>query len=201
MSQLIPTWAKQLAELNPQYLRYLQTLLPKQLQSSDILVQHDLLVKGLASIDNKMPLIFTIDALDECPTEDPDALYRILRELFLCSELPCSVCFLFTFRPDKSITSLFSDLPALSLSIDNIDGTSTDIHTFVKYQLVGTDLEYMIDDVAKASQTLFQCAAVLCRELKSKRGPKLSSVRRDLLRKVRDTPDLALLPRHSEDTL
>ena len=192
MSQLIPTWAKQLAELNPQYLRYLQTLLPKQLQSSDILVQHDLLVKGLASIDNKMPLIFTIDALDECPTEDADALFRMLRELFLCSELPCSVRFLFIFRPDKSITSLFSDLPALSLSIDNIDGTSTDIHTFVKYQLVGTDLEYMIDDVAKASQTLFQCAAVLCRELKSKRGPKLSSVRRDLLRKVRDTPGLPL---------
>ena len=192
LSQLIPTWVKQLAESNPQYLCYLHTLLPKQLQNLDIFAQHDLMVKGLASIDHRMPLIFTIDALDECPAEDADALFSILRELLSSLELPCSVRFLFTFRPDKSITSLFSDLPALSLSIDNIDGTSIDIHTFVKHQLGRTDLEYMIDDVAEASQTLFQCAAVLCRELKIVRGPKLMSVRHDLLQKVRKAPGLPL---------
>jgi hypothetical protein len=188
LSQLIPTWAKQLAESNPQYLRYLHTLLPKQLQSSDILAQRDLVIKGLASIDDEVPLIFTIDALDECPAEDADALFSMLRVLLSSSELPRFVRFLFTFRPDKSITSPFSDLPILSRSIDDIDGTATDIHTFVTDQLDRTDLEYMIDDVAKASQTLFQCAAVLCRELKSARGPKLMSVRRDLLRKVREAP-------------
>ena len=184
LSQLIPTWAKKLAESNAQYLSYLHTL-PEELESLDVL---DLVVKGLASIDNMMPLIFAIDALDECPADEADALFRILRELLLSSELPPSVRFLFTFRPEKSITSLFSDLPTLSVSIDNIDGTSTDIHTFVKHQLVRTDLEYMIDDVAKASQTLFQCAAVLCSELKNARGPRLTSVRRDLLRKVREAP-------------
>jgi hypothetical protein len=54
----------------------LLSLLPKQLQSSDILAQHDLVVKGLASIDDKTPPIYTIDALDECPAsaEDADAL-------------------------------------------------------------------------------------------------------------------------------
>jgi hypothetical protein len=76
----------------------------------------------------------------------------------------------------------------LSLSIDNFDGTVTDIHAFVTDKLVGTDLKYMIDDVAKASQTLFQCAAVLCRELKSAQGPKLTLARRDLLRRVRERP-------------
>ena len=190
--QLIPTWTKQLAESNVQYLRYLHTLSPKQLQSLDILTQLDLMVEGLASIDDKMPIIFTIDALDECPSEDANALFGILRKLLLSLELPCSVRFLFAFRLGKSITSPFGDLPALSFSIDNINGTSTDIHTFVKDQLDGTDLKYMIDDVTRASQTLFQCAAVLCHELKSEKGPKLTSVRCDLLRKVRDAPGLPL---------
>ena len=188
LSQLIPTWAKQLAELNPQYLSYLHDLPLKRLQSLDILGQIDLVVNGLARIDDKMPLIFTIDALDECPAEDKDALFNILQKLLSNAELPDSVRFLFTFRPDKSITSSFGDLPSLSISIDDIEDTSTDIHTFVKDQLIRTDLKYMIDDVAKASQTLFQCAAVLCLELKRKQGPKLAFVRRDLLRKVRDTP-------------
>ena len=191
-SQLIPTWAKQLAESNPQYLNYLHTLSFKDLRSLDIVAQHNLMVNGLASIDHKMPLVFTIDALDECPAEDADALFSILRRLLLSSKLRSSVRFLFTFRPDKSIISRFSDLPALSLSIDNIDGTSADIHAYVKDQLFGTGLEYMIEDVAKASQTLFQCAAVLCRELKNSRRPNLSSTQRDLLRKVREAPGLPL---------
>ena len=184
LSQLIPTWAKKLAESNAQYLRYLDTL-PEQLEGLDML---DLVVKGLASIDVMIPLIFIIDALDECPAEEAGDLFSMLRELLSNSELPCSVRFLFTFRPDTSITSPFSDLPTFSLSMDNIDDTSSDIHTFVKHQLVRTEFEYMIDDVAESSQTLFQCAAILCRELKSKRGPKLMSVRRNLLREVREAP-------------
>ncbi|KAF8239126.1 hypothetical protein L208DRAFT_1054985, partial [Tricholoma matsutake] len=184
LSQLIPTWAKQLTESNPQYLCYLHTLLPKQLQNLDMLAQHDLVIKGLASIDDKVPLIFTIDALDECPA-DADTLFTILQELLSSSELPHFVCFLFTVHLDQSITRPFSNLPALNLSIDNIDGTTTDIHTFVTHQLDGTDLQYMIDDVAKVSQTLFQCAAVLCCELKSAQGLKLMS-------RVREGPGLPL---------
>jgi hypothetical protein len=186
-SQLIPTWAKQLAELNPQYLHYLHDLPPRQRESSDIRSQLDLVDKGLASINNTVPLIFTIDALDECPAEDADTLLRALHDLLSNSALPHFVRFLFTFRPDKSITSPFSGLPALHLSIDDVDDTAKDIHTFVVDQL-GPDLQGMIDDVANASQTLFQCAAVLCRELKSARGPKLSSERRDFLQRVREAP-------------
>ena len=186
-SQLIPTWAKQLAEMNPQYLDYLRNLHPRQRESSDIVSQRDLVDKGLAIINNTVPLIFTIDALDECPAEDADALLRILRDLLSSSELPHFVRFLFTFRPEKSITSPFGGLPALHLSIDNVDETAKDIHTFVADQL-GPDLQGMVDDVANASQTLFQCAAVLCRELKSARGPKLSSERRVFLQRVREAP-------------
>ena len=187
-SQLIPTWAKQLAEMNPQYLRYLHTLPRRQRESSDILSQLDLVVKGLASIDTTAPLIFTIDALDECPAENADTLLRILHDLLSSSELPHFVRFLFTFRPDKSITSPFHGLPALHRSIDNVDETAKDIHTFVADQLRADDLQVMVDDVASASQTLFQCAAVLCRELKSARGPKLSSERRVFLQRVREAP-------------
>jgi NACHT domain len=94
LSQLIPTWVKQLAEANSQFLRYLHDLHPKELQSLDILDQRDLVVKGLANLDDKMPLIFIIDALDECPKEDADALLRTLRELLLSSEPPlCPLSF------------------------------------------------------------------------------------------------------------
>ena len=157
-SQLIPTWAKQLAEMNPQYLDYLRNLHPRQRESSDILSQLDLVVKGLASIDATAPLIFTIDALDECPAENADTLLRILHDLLSSSELPHFVRFLFTFRPEKRNTSTFDGLPAFHLSIDDVDDTANDILTFVADQL-RADLQGMIEDVANASQTLFQCAA------------------------------------------
>lgn len=96
-----------------------------------------------------MPLIYTIDALDdsECPAsaEDADALSVYRGDCSRVQNFLVSI-----FRLDKGIISPFSNLPASSLS-------STDIHTFVKLQLVGIDFEY-IDNVAKASQTLFQCA-------------------------------------------
>ncbi|KAF8345279.1 hypothetical protein F5887DRAFT_1159030 [Amanita rubescens] len=48
----------------------------------------DLVIKGLASIDGKVPVMFTIDALDECPAEEARILFRILRELLSSTELP-----------------------------------------------------------------------------------------------------------------
>ena len=46
--------------------------------------------------------------------------FSILRELFSSSELPRSVCLLFTFRLDKGIVSSFSNLPASSLSTTDL---------------------------------------------------------------------------------
>ena len=81
-SQLIPTWAKQLAQMNPRYLEYLQRLPSHQLESSDILDQQDgLLIGGLdSSINIGKPHIFIVDALDECPEGegDPPRLSKVL---------------------------------------------------------------------------------------------------------------------------
>ncbi|KAJ7789990.1 hypothetical protein B0H13DRAFT_2521561 [Mycena leptocephala] len=165
-SQLIPSWAKHLAQLNPQYLLYLHSLHTQQLESSDIVDQRDaLLTGGLASgIDDGRPLIFTIDALDECPKGEATQLFRILQELLSERNLPPFVRFLFTYRSDEGILQTFAGLPTHHIPIDNEEGTVEDIHKFVHAQLYrNTDVADMVDDVAKAAQTLFECAAALCR--------------------------------------
>ncbi|KAF8347228.1 hypothetical protein F5887DRAFT_1157821, partial [Amanita rubescens] len=60
-------------------------LLGEQLAESN---PHDLVIKGLASIDGKVPVMFTIDALDECPAEEARILFRILRGLLSSTEHP-----------------------------------------------------------------------------------------------------------------
>ncbi|KAJ7468904.1 hypothetical protein B0H11DRAFT_2045246 [Mycena galericulata] len=194
-SQLIATWAKHLAQSNTQYLRYLHTLLPAELESSDILDQQDhLLIRGLASgIDDGRPLIFTIDALDECPKGEANVVFRALRELLSRPDLPPFVRFVFTYRSDEDIRSMFSDLPtpAMSIPIDDEDSTREDIRKFIATQLDKPDVMDMIDDVAEAAQTLFECAAVLCRELTARR-PRSISARRDFVRGLKESPGMLL---------
>ncbi|KAJ7868391.1 WD40 repeat-like protein, partial [Mycena olivaceomarginata] len=196
LSQLIPTWAKHIAELNQQYLLYLQTLPSRQLESSDILEQHDdLLVGGLASgIDCGKPLIFTIDALDECSESEAPQLFQVLHRLLSCPNLPPFVRFLFTYRPDGQILRKFEGLAALRIPIDNEEGTAEDIRKFVQDQLhhnPDPDVAGMVDDVAKAAQTLFECAAALCRELNARR-PILTSKRKAFIRTLREGPVMSL---------
>ncbi|KAJ7436685.1 hypothetical protein B0H11DRAFT_2256016 [Mycena galericulata] len=194
-SQLIATWAKHLAQSNTQYLRYLHTLLPAELESSDILDQQDhLLIRGLASgIDDGRPLIFTIDTLDECPKGEANVVFRALRELLSRPDLPPFVRFVFTYRSDEDIRSMFSDLPtpAMSIPIDDEDSTREDIRKFIATQLDKPDVMDMIDDVAEAAQTLFECAAVLCRELTARR-PRSISARRDFVRGLKESPGMLL---------
>ncbi|KAJ7439533.1 hypothetical protein B0H11DRAFT_1883930 [Mycena galericulata] len=194
-SQLIPTWAKHLAQSNTQYLRYLHTLLPQQLESLDILDQQDpLLIGGLTSgIDDGRPLIFTIDALDECPTGEANTLFRALRQLLSRPDLPPFVRFVFTYRSDEDIRSTFDNLPApaMSIPIDDEDSTKEDIRKFITAQLDKPDVADMVDDVAEAAQTLFQCAAVLCRELTARR-PRSMSARRDFVRGLKEAPGILL---------
>ncbi|KAJ7936652.1 hypothetical protein B0H13DRAFT_1946364 [Mycena leptocephala] len=193
-SQPIPTWAKHMAELNPQYLLYLKTLLSRQLESSDILEQHDdLLVGGLASgIDCGKPLIFTIDALDECPNNEATQLFQVLRGLLSGPNLPPFVRFLFTYRSDKEILRTFEGLSTLKIPIDNKEGTAEDIRKFVHIQLHhNPDVADMVDDVAKAAQT-FECAAALCRELTATWRPASTAKRRDFIRKLREGSVMSL---------
>jgi hypothetical protein len=193
--QLIPTWAKHIAEFNPQYLLYLQTLPSHQLESSDILEQQDhLLVGGLASgIDCGKPLIFTIDALDECPKGEATRLFQVLRELLSGPNLPPFVRFLFTYRSDKEIFRTFEGLSTLKIPMNNEEGTAEDIREFVHVQLHhNPDVADMVDDVAKAAQTLFECAAALCRELTATRRPASTSKRKDFVRRLREGPVMSL---------
>ncbi|KAJ6534852.1 WD40-repeat-containing domain protein, partial [Mycena capillaripes] len=196
-SQLIPTWAKHLAELNSEYLDYLKTLPSRQLESSDIQDQHDnLLVGGLASLNgigHEKPLIFTIDALDECPKGEATRLFRVLRKLLSGPNLPPMIRFLFTYRSDMEILRTFEGLSTLKIPIDNEEGTAEDIRKFVHVQLDDNpDVANMVDDVARAAQTLFECAAALCRELTTTRRPTSTSKRKVFIRRLREGPVMSL---------
>jgi hypothetical protein len=92
----------------------------------------------------------------------------------LAPSLPAFVRFLFTYRPDDDILLTFEGLPAVDISIDN------------------PKVAHMVDDVAKAARTLFECAAVLCRELTTVRSPVLASARTDFVQRLREGPVLAL---------
>ncbi|KAF8193560.1 WD40-repeat-containing domain protein, partial [Mycena galopus ATCC 62051] len=194
-SQLIPTWAKDLAELNSRYRRYLEGLRVGDLESTDLAHQRNVLfLEGLTSgfrgitggIQSKKPVIFIIDALDECPQSEVHQLFLFLEELVCEPTLPSFVRFLFTYRPDGMILDRFKDVPGiLNINIDYQDDTVEDIRKFVNHQLCKTQVKDMADDVAKAAQKLFECAAVLCRELTAP-GPLMSSTRAQIIQRLKE---------------
>jgi hypothetical protein len=184
-----------MADLNPQYLRYLETLPSHLLESSDILDQHDhLLVAGLAhAIYCGKPLIFAIDALDECPTSEAAQLFQVLHKVLSGLNLPSFVRFFFTYRSDEEILQTFEGLSSLKIPLDSEEGTVEDIRKFVYARLHHNHhFADMVDDVTKAAQTLFECAAALCRELTTTRRPKSTSKRREFVRRLREGPVLSL---------
>ncbi|KAJ7797423.1 hypothetical protein B0H14DRAFT_57688, partial [Mycena olivaceomarginata] len=167
-SQTIPTWAKELAELHPSYQAYLHGLRLSDLQSMDLVHQRDvLLLKGLASLTNcRKPVVFIIDALDECPKDEMQDFFCILEELVCESTLPVFARFLFTYRSHGEILDTFKNAPnILHINIDDENGTLEDIYKFVTKKLHKTKVQNMAGDVAKAAQKVFECAAVLCRQL------------------------------------
>ena len=194
LSQLIPTWAMQLAESNSQYRTYLGGLPRLSLESSDIVEQRDnLFIRGLAGLSTGMPIIFAIDALDECPKGEANSLLRLLHDLLSRPDLPPFIRFFFTYRPDGDILSKFEKIPARSISINDEEGTAEDIRTFIHHELDDNpEVAHMVDDVAKAAQTLFECAAVLCRELTTTRRPSSTSARDAFVRRMREGPVMSL---------
>ncbi|KAG6913344.1 hypothetical protein DXG01_007553, partial [Tephrocybe rancida] len=190
--QLFPTWAKYLAERSPKYLEYLHSLSSSQLETSDIVDQQDsLLSKGLASLEHGQPVVFIIDALDECPHEQQAQLLDLLCELLLLPGLPPFARFFFTYRTDQAIAQKFNGFSALDLGIDNEEATVDDICIFVKSQLQDmAEIAHLVNDVTKAAETLFQCAAVICHELKHVK--RLTSDRRQFIQKIKATPGMSL---------
>ena len=183
-SQLIPTWAKKLAELHPPYQAYLHGLQLSDLESTDLVHQQDvLLLKGLHSLaSSRNPVVFIIDALDECPKDEVQDLFPILEKLVCEPTVPVFARFLFTYRSHGAIMDTFENVPAiLRINIDDENETVEDIHKFVTNKLHKTKVQNMAGDVAKAAQRNFECAAVLCRELS---GTTMTSARTQFIKRL-----------------
>src|SRR5262249_25559441 len=129
----------------------------------------------------------------ECPQADADRLAKTLQGLLSrtnLSPIPSFVRFLFTFRTDPQILDNFT-VPYLGIPIDHEEDTEKDILAFVRRQLHGSQFASMFEDVAKISQTLFQCAAVLCRELTGA-GPLLATEKEELVQRLKQGPVMSL---------
>ncbi|KAJ7888761.1 hypothetical protein B0H13DRAFT_1888288 [Mycena leptocephala] len=86
----------------------------------------------------------------------------------------------------------FEGLPTFEIPIDNEEGTAEDIRKFVHAQLNGhLEFKDMVDDVAKAAQKMFECAAALCRELTTRR-PTSTSKKRQFLQRLQKGPVMSL---------
>ncbi|KAG6827575.1 hypothetical protein H0H92_011227 [Tricholoma furcatifolium] len=131
-SQLIPTWMKHVAEHDSKYLSYLRSLKDDQICSADIVDQYEvLLVDGLSSTGNNKPLIFIIDALDECNKAEAEKLLTLLQNLLTLHGLPSYVQFFFTYRLDPYTVRALSDVSAMNISIDEEKDTQSDVHMFL----------------------------------------------------------------------
>ncbi|KAF7349639.1 TPR-like protein [Mycena sanguinolenta] len=145
-SQLIPTWAKRLAELHPPYQAYLHGLQLSDLESTDLVHQQDVLfLKGLASLSNHgKAVVFIVDALDECPKEEAEDLFSILEELVCKPTLPVFARFLVTSRSHGEILETFESAPSiLHINIDDEKETVQDINKFVNHKLHKPKVQHM----------------------------------------------------------
>ncbi len=109
-----------------------------------------------------------IDALDECPKEELNQLISILNDLISMTSSSLSpIRFLFTSRPISEALDLIQKFHNISrpYNIDEEPGTTDDILKFIQKKLELTSLQEMVAEVAKVSETSFECAALLCREL------------------------------------
>ncbi|KAL0947042.1 hypothetical protein HGRIS_013187 [Hohenbuehelia grisea] len=167
-SQLFFTWARSLAPRCPQYLSYLRHLDILSLERAPLLEQQQILLfREQAQVQMDKPVVFIIDALDECPENEFNHLYHFLTQLLSSPALPTSYLFLLTCRPNQDIDEIF-DQPsaAWKISLDGEEQTVEDIRAFVRHELEGhLRVRELIDDVVSAAQEVFECAAVLCREL------------------------------------
>ncbi|KAI5889460.1 uncharacterized protein SCHCODRAFT_02449730, partial [Schizophyllum commune H4-8] len=172
--QLIPTWALQLAYHSKSYHDNLCALDSDVLSTLDIRDQFEQSVTGpLSNCSTSVPIVFIIDALDECPYSDEAdasrsaglaakrrALLEILRDCLGDEIIPRNIRFLITSRPDRDIqTYLASRVDFVRfLPIDDTLDTEGDIRLFVGGKLAHTPAENLADDVVHAAQNLFECA-------------------------------------------
>ncbi|KAL1740482.1 hypothetical protein HDZ31DRAFT_47428 [Schizophyllum fasciatum] len=188
--RLFPTLAYQLAEVDPHYHAQLAKLTPGRLRVKDIADQYANLVQSAFAGDSRpRPVIFIIDALDECPTGDGRrrALLGQLSKCLRDESLLGKILLFVTMRPDTSdVRSLASDSTMTPLDMDDFPDTEKDIEVYVEDRLrTHAKLSPHARDVARAAQKLFQYAAVLCSELTD--DTEFTS-RDDLLARVTQAP-------------
>ncbi|KAI5891990.1 WD40 repeat-like protein [Schizophyllum commune H4-8] len=207
-NQLLPTLARQLAYLDPQYYRILRSLLPAQMETTDIHDQSEhLILSAFRDYAPILPIVFVIDALDECPNidvneiEDRKALLNSLRTCMSDVQLHYNIRIFITTRPERETyyPLLEDSVTFIWKSIDSAAGTAGDIRKFVESELMSStvrkivgDLSNAVDIIANAAQDSFECAAVLCRELTGPQRPKTGAKREELIRRVQAQPGFSL---------
>ncbi|KAL1690707.1 hypothetical protein GGG16DRAFT_55154, partial [Schizophyllum commune] len=195
--QLYPTLAEQLARSDHHYLEKLRTLSSSDLRTLDILDQYERLISSLLRDHGALvPIVFVIDALDECPhyggseISTRAVLLNTLKSWISDTALHYNIRLLITTRPDEDICRTFDSRIKSTTwkSIDNAVGTEDDIHQFVEKRLGEHDASNLIDLVTTAAQSHFECAAVLCRELTDASNPKTAAEREEFIKDVRESP-------------
>ncbi|KAJ8691463.1 hypothetical protein PTI98_011032 [Pleurotus ostreatus] len=197
LPSLIPTWVKHLARHNEGYFKYLHGLNPEDRSTKNTDHQYKILLKqGLSHAYGAKPIVFALDALDECPKEDLNELVSILNNLIsLASSLTSSIRFLFTSRPISEALKLAQGLgsSALSYDINEEPGTVNDILKFIQDRLKLTSLQGMVSEVANVSETSFECAALLCRELTTNHSGRVTkTVFKKILSQLHQLPGMKL---------
>ncbi|KAI5892000.1 WD40 repeat-like protein [Schizophyllum commune H4-8] len=190
--QLYPTLAAYLLCRCKRYQQALRTQEANRLVTRDIQDQYTRLFdEPIRAHTILEPVVIVIDALDECPDAGNDGLLRrvlleTLRTCLLDDQLPRNIRILITARPDKDIQSVLmhKNTALAERPIHNVEGTKDDIRAFVKKKLEGEEAAELADEVATASQSLFECAATLCRELTGVNRPKTIQLRHDLVQRV-----------------
>ncbi|KAL1663070.1 quinon protein alcohol dehydrogenase-like superfamily [Schizophyllum commune] len=195
--QLYPTLAESLARYDAQYLGSLRALRTDQLKTIDIEDQYRNLTLSTYHFTPHAPIVFVIDALDECRNDDDKsigeraALFRTLRACISDRQLPSGIRFLITMRSDDLIVESMlreDETIVTGRPIDRENDTERDIRKVVKAKLEGTDALELAEDIVWASQSLFECAAVLCREVTGPNQPKSIAARQTFVRSIRQRP-------------
>ncbi|KAL1724099.1 hypothetical protein EV715DRAFT_190034 [Schizophyllum commune] len=194
--QLLPTIAKSLAEQNKLYSQYLCSMRSSQLSTRDLQDQSSYLItEALGDCTVGPPIVFVIDALDECPVDSPAAaierrkLLHTLRRCLDHARLPANVRFFLTYRQEEDVHHVLGQrrIPAIRRCIDEVEGAGEDLRKLVEAALSDIVGGGQINDIAEVAQDLFECAAILCRELSTYNSTAMA-IPRAIKESCRDDP-------------
>ncbi|KAL1728858.1 hypothetical protein EV714DRAFT_274318 [Schizophyllum commune] len=194
--QLLPTIAKSLAEQNKLYSQYLCSMRSSQLSTRDLQDQSSYLItETLGDCTVGPPIVFVIDALDECPVDSPAAaierrkLLHTLRRCLDHARLPTNVRFFLTYRQEEDVHHVLGQrrIPAIRRCIDEVEGAGEDLRKLVAAALSDIIGGGQINDIAEVAQDLFECAAILCRELSTYNSTAMA-IPRAIKESCRDDP-------------